>query len=779
MQKKTLHVFGLLAGSALSVLPATGYGADATMQVQPAKVVPLALASAQGKGVVQDVHVSGNQRVETQTILSYLGIHKGDLVDQQDMNRAMKDLFATGFFADVSVRSDAGMVAVDVVENPVVNQVFFEGNSSLETSKLQSELQLKARAIYTRPKVQEDLSRLLELYRRSGRFSATVTPKVIQREQNRVDIVYEVVEGDVTRIEHIDFIGNENFKTSTLQDVVRSSERCWYCFLSDNDKYDPDRMDYDKELLRKFYTSQGYADFKVKSSLAELSQDKKAFYLTFTIDEGARYTLNKVSVASSLGEGAGTDLTELLSTHEGDVYDGSEVELSVDKLVEELGNRGFAFVDIDPEIKRNPASNTLDLVYTIKEGPRVYVEKINITGNQRTLDEVVRREFRLAEGDPFNTSKLQRTEQRLKNLRYFEDVKVTQEKGSAPDRVVINVALQEMSTGEISLGAGYSTTDGPLADFGVRERNLLGRGQDLKFKATVAAERQQYDVGFTEPYFLDRELSAGVDLFKITQDFTTESSFDRETNGVRLRAGYSLAEHLNHSMYYSLEQVDITNVETTASRYIREQEGTNVTSLVGHSLMYDMRNNNFDPTEGYMVKVTQEIAGLGGDSKFLRHEAKGSYYYPITSDLTFMLAGTGGHVFGLQNEDVKINDRFFVGGRTFRGFNNAGIGPRDKNTADALGGNAYYVGTAEVTFPLGLPEDLGFRGALFSDAGSLFSLDETGSDVFDETALRASYGVGVLWKSPFGPIRLDFAKAFKKQDYDETEVFRFNFGTAF
>jgi outer membrane protein insertion porin family len=776
MQKRSFYLYGLLAGSVLSVVPALGWAMGSDVSVAQASHVG---SDTSTKDTVQSVEVTGNQRVETQTILSYLGIKSGDLVDQNDLNRAMKDVFATGFFADVQVRYDAGKVSVEIVENPVVNQVFFEGNSSLETSKLEAELQLKARAVYTRPKVQEDLARVLELYRRSGRFSASVTPKVIQREQNRVDIVYEVVEGDVTRIQHINFIGNEGFSASTLRGVVRSSERCWYCFLSDNDKYDPDRMEYDKELLRKFYTSQGYADFKVKTSLAELSDDKKDFYLTFTIDEGKKYTLNKVDVVSALGDGSTENLSPLVTTKVGATYDASEIETSIDKLVEELGNRGFAFVDIEPELKRNPASQTLDLVYNIKEGPRVYVEKINITGNQRTLDEVIRREFRLAEGDPFNTSKLQRTEQRLKNLRYFDDVKITQVKGSSPDRVVINVAVQEMSTGEISLGAGYSTTDGALADFGVRERNLLGRGQDLKFKATIATQRQQYDVGFTEPYFLNRELSAGVDLFKITQDFTTESSFDRETNGGRLRAGYSLSEHLKHSLYYSLEQVNITNVDSNASRYIRDQEGTNVTSMIGQSLTYDMRNNNFDPTDGYMLKLTQEVAGLGGDSKFLRHEAKGSYYYPLTKDFTFMLAGTGGHVFGLNNEDVRINDRFFVGGRTFRGFNNAGIGPRDINTRDALGGNAYYVGTAEVTFPLGLPDDLGFRGAVFTDAGSLFSVDESGSDVVDDSALRASYGVGVLWKSPFGPIRLDFAKAYMKEKYDETETFRFNFGTAF
>ncbi len=731
------------------------------------------------KEVVQKITVQGNQRVESRTIVSYLGINEGDLVNQRDVDKAMKELYGTGFFADLSVHLGGGQLFVEVIENPVVNEVFFEGNKQLDKEKLEAELQLKSRSIYTRPKVQEDLARILELYRRSGRFSAKVTPKVIQREQNRVDLVYEIVEGDVTRIADINFIGNSYFSSSTLQEAMRSSTECWYCFLSDNDKYDPDRMEYDKELLRKFYTSQGFADFKVRSSLAELSPDKKHFYLTFTVDEGEKYNLGSIAFASSLGEGSDANLASLVTTQAGALYNANEIETSIDKIVDELGNRGFAFVDVQPELKRNVDTKIIDLTYKIKEGPRVYVERINIAGNQRTIDEVIRREFRLSEGDPFNTSKLQRTEQRLKNLRYFEDVKITQTKGSTPDRVVLNVEVKEMSTGEISLGAGYSTTDGPLADFGVRERNFLGRGQDLKFKAMVAAKRQQYDIGYTEPYFLDRELSAGFDLYKITQDFRSESSFDRETNGGRLRAGYAISEHLNHSLYYSIEDVSITNITSDASRYIREQEGSNLTSLVGHALTYDMRDNNFDPTSGYMLKGTQEIAGLGGDSHFLRHEAKASYYYTPFDQWTLLLAGTAGHISGTGGHDVKINDRFFIGGRTFRGFNNAGIGPRDINTFDALGGNTYYVGTTELMFPLGLPDDLGFRGAVFMDAGSLYGLDSSGSDIVDSGSIRASYGVGVLWKSPFGPIRLDFAKALVKENYDETEVFRFNFGTSF
>lgn len=734
-------------------------------------------AEQSGKATVERIYVKGNQRIEPRTVVSYLGIREGDAVDRYDLDRGMRALFASGFFADVHLWMDGNNLRLEVVENPTISRVAFEGNDHLDDEDLEKEIQLKPRAIYTRPAIQNDLARVLELYRRSGRYSAKVEPKVITRDQNRVDVVFEIEEGDVSRVRGIQFVGNENFTSSTLRDVIRTSEECFYCFLSDDDKYDPDRLLFDQQLLRKFYTSQGYADFKVESAIAELSPDKDGFYITFTIEEGAKYNFGKVAFDSKLEGVDKGRFTELVGTTEGELYDAEAVENAIDAMVDELGDQGFAFVDIEPKTTRNQADLTIDLTYEIEEGPRVYVERINITGNMRTLDEVVRREFRVAEGDPFSTSKLQRSEQRLKNLGYFKNVKITNERGSAPDRVVINVEVEEQSTGELSLGAGFSSTDGALADIGVREKNLLGRGQDLRLKATIATERQQFDIGFTEPYFLDRELAAGFDLFKITQDFRSESSFDRESVGGRLRAGYKLTEHLDHSLKYSYEEVNITDVDETASRFVKDQEGVNVTSLVGHALTYDRRNNVFDPSEGYMVRLSQDVAGLGGDSKFFRNEMQAAWYYPVYPKWVFSLGATGGHVLGLDG-DLSIQDRFFVGGRTLRGFDNAGIGPRDIITQDALGGNIYYTGSTELQFPLGL-DDFGITGAVFMDVGSLYDVDETGFEVVDEASLRAAAGVGLGWKSPFGPIRIDFSQAFLKETYDETETIRFNFGTRF
>lgn len=738
-----------------------------------------AQTSAESRAPISQIIIEGNERIEPGTILSYLGIKNGDTVGRYELDQGIKDLFATGFFSDVDLQiQDDRKLRVKIVENPMINRVEFEGNDQLSDEDLAKEAQLKPRVIYTRNKVQADVTRLLELYQRSGRFNAAVSPKLILRPQNRVDVIFEIDEGPVAKVADIRFIGNKTFSSSDLEEVIRTSENCWYCFITDTDKYDPDKLAFDKELLRKFYTTQGFADFQVESAIAELTPDKREFYVTFTMDEGRQYNIRSVNFKSEL---AGTDTAALASkvlTRDGDQYDSSAIETSIDNLVAEMGNQGYAFVNIDPKLVRDEKNGLIDLTYEVNEGPRVYVEHIDIKGNVRTLDEVVRREFRVAEGDPFSTEKLQRTEQRLKNLGFFESVKLSNKPGSAPDKTVVDVDVTEASTGEITLGAGFSTVDGPLADFGIREKNLRGHGQDLRLHALLATQRQQFDLGFTEPYFLNRELAAGFDLFKTTQDLRQESSFNRESTGGKLRLGYTLSEKLRHDLYYSIAQTKITDIDATASRFVRDQEGTNLTSLVGQSLTYDGRNNKFDPTAGYLLGFDFDVAGLGGDSKFVRPELRGSYYINYAPEWTMMFAATGGHLFPLEDK-ILIQDRFFVGNRNMRGFNNAGIGPRDTATGDALGGNTYYVGTIEQSFPLGLPEELGFRGAVFGDVGTLYGVDETGSTVADDPALRAAIGVGISWRSPFGPVRLDLSQAVLKETYDETELFRFSFGTRF
>lgn len=729
--------------------------------------------------IVRDIKVDGNERIDPSAVETYLGITRGQDVGRYDLDLGLKKLYDTGFFSDVGLDMEGDVLMVHIAENPSINQVIFEGNDQIDKDDLEKEITLKSRSIYTRTKVSNDLKRLLDVYRRNGRYSAEITPQVIPLDQNRVNLVYDIKEGPRALIQKITFIGNSDYDAGTLEDVISSGTERWYQFLSDSDKYDPDRLEYDKELLRKFYFENGYADFKVKSAIAELSPERDAFYLTFTIEEGPQYHFGEVKVSSKLDKGRIPDLKPSIGTKTGDLYNATEIEDSIDRMVDVLGDAGFAFVDITPDpAHRKGKDKIIDLTYNIAEGPKVYVERINIFGNARTLDEVIRREFRLTEGDAYSSSKIKRTEQRLNNLGYFEKVTIQPTQGSAPDQTELDVQVQEKSTGEVTFGAGFSTVDGALADVGIKERNFLGRGQELRARGLFAQRRQQFDFGFTEPYFLDRELEAGFDLYKTTQDYRTESSFDRDAVGGVLRLAYNLGEKTKHQLRYSYERSEITNVDTNASTFIKQQEGVGTTSMVGHSIIYDDLDSKFAPTKGLYARVNQDVAGLGGSDKFIRHELQAEYYVPLAKKWTFTTSGAAGHILGL-GRDVGINQRFFIGSKEIRGFANSGIGARDITTDDALGGNVYYTATGEVRFPLGLPDDLGVTGAAFVDMGSLWSIDATGPQVRDSASPRASTGVGVAWASPFGPIRIDFAKAFLKQDYDKEELIRFSFGTRF
>ena len=738
------------------------------------------IACAQQQATISEIRIEGNQRIESSAVENYLGIRRGDHPSRYDLDLALKKLYDTGFFSDVTVNTEGATLKVAVVENPSINEVIFEGNDAIDKKDLEKEITLNSRSIYTRTKVQNDLKRLLDVYRRNGRYSAQITPQIIELQQNRVNLVYNIVEGPKAYIEKITFIGNASYDSGTLEKIVNSSRERWYQFLSDSDKYDPDRLQYDQELLRRYYFENGYADFKVKSAIAELSPQHDAFYLTFTIEEGDQYKFGNVDVKSTLPNGKLPDFKEAISTKASDLYNATEIEHSVDKMVDKLGDAGFAFVDISPDIERRTEGKQkfIDLTYQIKEGPKVYVERINIFGNVGTLDRVVRREFRLSEGDPYSSSKIKRTQQRLNNLGYFEKVDIQTKPGSKPDQTQIDVKLSEKSTGEITFGAGFSTADGPLLDAGITEKNFLGQGQELRLRTLFAAKRQSFNIGISEPYFLDRPLEASFDIYKTTQDFSSESDYNREAVGTIAKLGYSLSEKLKHQFHYSLEENKITNVASYASPFIKEQVGTNTTSLIGQTFTYDDLDNRFSPTSGLYVKVNQEVAGLGGTDHFIRHEVQSKYYMPIAKRWTFEVSGNAGNVTGI-NEDVRINQRFYIGSDQIRGFARAGIGPRDAVTEDALGGNSYYTTSAELYFPLGLPDDLGITGSSFLDAGSLFGIDSSGTGIDDSSSPRASFGAGISWASQFGPIRIDFAKALLKQNYDKEELIRFSFGTKF
>jgi len=730
---------------------------------------------------IQEIRIEGNQRIEPETVRSYMQVNPGDPFDAQRIDQALKNLFATGLFADVNFRRDGNALVVAVTENPIINKLAFEGNQRLDDEALQQEVQLRPRVVYTQARVQADVKRILDLYRRSGRFAATVEPKIINLDQNRVNLVFEINEGEVTEVRRIDFVGNKVFSDSDLRDEIITQEYAFYRFLSTTDTYDPDRLTLDKEALRKFYLAEGYADFRVVSAVAELSPDQEAFFITITVEEGERYTFGTIDIKTTLKDLDPESLRDAVETDEGDWYNADLVDESVQAISDRVGSLGYAFVDVRPRIDRDAENKILNLTYDIQEGPKVYVERIDISGNVRTQDKVIRREFRIAEGDAFSTSKLRRTEQRLKNLGFFESVDIQAVPSDSPDKTVIKVKVAEKSTGELSFGAGFSTADGPLGNVGLRERNLLGKGYDLRAQFNISGRRSTIDVSFTDPYFLDKELSAGFDVFHRRFD-RRESSFKEQNTGLGLRMGYDLAEYTRHTISYQVSYDKVTGVDdddSDVSDVIKGEEGSDVRSIIGHDITYDRRDNRLDPREGYYVSVGMDFAGLGGTVTYLRNTLGGGYFYTINKEVTLGATGEVGYIRGLGDE-VRVTDAFFLGGQNLRGFATGGVGPRDSDTNDSLGGKFRFEGTLQAAFPLGLPEEYQIRGRVFSDFGTLTGTDfEDDIDLNDDASLRMSLGVGVTWVSPFGPLAVDLAYPILKESYDEDELFRFSVGTTF
>ena len=743
-------------------------------------IVPVAVHAQ--SGIIRDIEVEGNNRIESATVNAYLTVAPGDSYDIQKINSSLKALFSTGLFADVSFSFNQGILRVNVVENPIINRIAFEGNQRLDDETLGAELQLRPRVVYTRTKVQADVQRVLELYRRSGRFAATVEPKVIQLDQNRVDLAFEIDEGDATGIRKINFVGNKAFDDGELSDVIRTTESAWWKILTADDNYDPDRVTFDRELLRRFYLAAGYADFQVLSSVAELTPDRSDFFVTYTVSEGQRYQFGEINVVSQIDKIEPETLMPLIEIESGEWYNATLVDDAVDALADRVGDQGYAFIDIRPNVERNREAGTIDITFNIAEGPKVYVERINVVGNVRTLDEVVRREFRLVEGDAFSSSKMQRSRQRIENLNFFKSVDVKTLPGSSPDQTVIEVDVEEKSTGEFSIGAGYGTDNGAFGQLGIRERNLLGKGQDLRLNFTLGSTDQQVDLSFTEPYFLDREIAAGFDLYRREEDNQDESSYDEEQTGGRLRAGFRYNEELSHSFRYTLESNSYSNIDATdASRLLLAEETDFVESVIGHTLTYDERDSTIAPTEGYFARLSNDVAGLGGDESYLRTRVEGGYYYPLDRQHEWVLStrGATGYIFGFD-DDTRISQRFMVGGANLRGFEAAGVGPRDIATGDALGAKMYYTGSVQMDFPLGTPDEFALTGRIFSDFGSSQDVDGARpGEIYDTGTLRSSVGVGVGWESPFGPIGVDISQAITKEDHDKEEMFRLNFGTKF
>jgi outer membrane protein insertion porin family len=770
---------------------------------------PPAQGAYQQPTIIKTIQVTGNQRVEANTVASYLLFAPGDPYSENRIDLSVKTLFATGLFADVSIDPRDGNVLIQVVENPIINRVILEGNKSLKTDKITDEIEAEPRSIFTRAKVQEDVQRIIELYRQSGRFAANVVPKAVQQPQNRVDLIFEITEGPVTGVKRINFIGNNEFSDSRLRKEIVTAESKWWNFFSSNDNYDPGRLEYDREQVRKFYTDRGFADFRVISAVAELTPDQEDFYITFTLDEGEEYRWGDISVETELETLDKDLLARIANIKSGEIYRASDVETAIESLTFAAGTSGYAFVDIQPSIKRNRDTKTVDLVFNLVEGPRVYIERIDIVGNTTTLDYVIRRELALAEGAAFNRILLDRSRNRVRALRFFEDVEITETQGSSPDRAVVEVKVKEQPTGELSFSAGFSSADAFLVDLSITQRNLRGRGQLLRFVIRASSNRREIDLRFTEPRFLGRNLAAGVELFDVTLDFLDEAGFRQSRTGGLVSFAFPLTEYTNLVTRYSLreESIEVPGLDCAAilanpvqssQNSLCLQEGGRLSSILGYSFGWDRRNDPISPTRGFDLRLSQDLAGVGGDVQYLKTDLRANAYRGLYKDVIASTKVSAGYITGWGGEPVQINDRFFKGNYDFRGYDTAGIGPRVMirsggvlQRGNALGGNAYGLVSSEVSFPLGIPNllaslfvEAGAVGLLddeFKNFGSTATLDNNIDGVFvvDDLSIRGMVGASIFWESPFGPIRFDFTQPLKQYDYDERKSFQFTTRTRF
>lgn len=720
--------------------------------------------------------ISGNNRIDNAVIIRDSKIDTFDVIDQKALSKIVKNLYSTGYFNDVKIFKDNNVINIVIKENPIINEIAFEGNSEIKDITLSDEVTLKPRNVYSPEQVKSDVLKIQNIYKRMGFFSTYIEPKIIRLDQNRINLVFEIAEGLEAKIKKINFIGNKIFSDSTLKDVIYSEETRWYKFWGSGDKFDQDRLNYDKDLLKKYYFENGYIDFKILSSTSQLISSTKNFVINFKISEGERYKLSKVDIITGVKDFKMDDLYSLLSVETDDWFDSTEVDRSIERITEKASELGFAFVDIRPKV-RKLKDNKIDLSFEIFEGQKIFVNRINIFGNLKTSDKVIRREIPVSEGDAFNLSKVKRSERLLRTLGLFEKVNVTYNQVPNTNKTDIDFEITEQSTGEFSVGAGFSSLDGALGNIGIKENNLFGEAKELSLNLGLSTRRSSIDLSYTEPYFLDKDLAAGFDIFNVRRNNKAYSGYKHNILGFKLRSGYEILDDFRHFSSYELRRDKIHDIDSTTSRYIKAQEGKSVTSVIGQGFQYDTLNDRLNPTDGYRIKLDFDYYGLGGNTKHLQTELKASKFYRLIDGVTAANILEIGYILPLK--DVKINNRFFLNGDQLRGFKNSGIGPRDNATGDALGGEQYAVIRNEINFPVGLPEELGINAIAFADAGLLSKNVEMGSTIADDYKIRASAGLGVSWLSPFGPVKVYLSKPFMKENYDKVEIFRFSFGTTY
>lgn len=783
-QRQGMRRVGLIVGRAIAAV---------TMLILVCAVT-VGGALAQGAATFSRIDVAGNQRIEADTIRVFAGIQPGQAVSPEELNLAVRRLFDTGLFETVEVMPEAGRLVITVVENPSINQIAFEGNRSIDDETLAGAIELRSRLAFSVAAAEADAQRIIDAYRASGRFGAEVTPVIIRLPENRVDLVFEVVEGRPTRVQRVNFIGNEVFSDGRLRRVVETSQANILSSFFGSASYDADRLELDRELLRQFYLERGYVDFSVRSAVAEIARERNAFFVTFTISEGQRYNFGEMGVSSNVPGLDPAAFEPLLGpVLGGGVYNAKLVERVVERMAFQAGQSGYAFLEVRPRVVKNAADRTVDIVFELVQGDRVFIERIDISGNNRTLDRVIRRQFRVVEGDAFNTREIRNAENRIRGLDYFSNVAVTINEGSAPSRAIVDVRVEEQPTGSLNLGGSFSSSEGAAAQISITERNFLGRGQTLSLALTASTQFTNVDFTFVEPALFDRDLLGGFQVYYLDRNYN-ETAYKTRNIGFVPRVGFPVSENGRVTLRYTIAQNKLHDVAFDASDIIKQEEGTQVVSALGGTYVYDRRNSPVDPTAGFILTATQEFAGLGGDATYSKTSGVARAYASLfDEDVVLSAALEGGALF--SNDGTTVVERFITGGDAFRGFARNGVGPRDVcdvgscrvpqqdiKVDDPLGGNFLSVLRLDASFPLGPLEQYGIFGGVFSDIGSLWGLDETDGSmgpVEDEFYLRATAGISLFVETPFAPLRFNFSQALRKKDYDETENFRFTIATRF
>jgi outer membrane protein insertion porin family len=786
------------------------------------------------------IDVEGNRRVEAETIRSYFNLNANERLDAAKIDSALKGLYATGLFQDVHITPFPGRILVTVVENPVINRVAFEGNHKAKDEQLSSEVQSKPRGTLSRATVQSDVQRIIEVYQHSGRYDVTVQPKIIELPNGRVDLIFEIDEGGKTGVAKIIFVGNVRFGDYRLRDVIKTGETNWLSFLKSNDLYDSDRIEADRDLLRRFYLKNGFADVRIVSAVGEYDPQLRGFVITFTIDEGVQYRFGTVNIQSNIPAIPSESLRARIRVESGKVYNADAIEKSVEDTTIDVARRGYPFSVVRPRGDRDFETRTVNVTFVVDEGPHTYIERINIKGNTRTRDYVIRREFDIVEGDPYNRALVDRAERRIKGLGYFKSVKITTEPGSAPDRIILNCEVEEQSTGEFSFAGGYSTADGILGEISVGERNLMGRGEQAKISLQYGQYARGFNIGFVEPYFLDNRLALGTDVFFKQTTATTYLGYLSETVGGDIKLGIPLAENISAQTRYTaytqrisvpsqyeecnninpnfinsfptpdkfqqfaaqwvaagspVQQNCLQSGEASPAIIQEANQGPVFVSAIGYTLAYNTLDNNRNPTNGLLAEFRQDVAGAGGDVRNIKSTVDTRLYNEVFPGIVSLVRLQGGFATGWGGDDLRMVDHFMGGPNLVRGFQPAGFGPRDitelpygYNYNNALGGSLYWAATMEYQVPMPMaPKDFGMRLAFFSDAGWLgryvgptqFPLTGQSIDVGGSGVIRSSVGVGLIWDSPFGPLRFDFAYTLTRNDFDKLQFFKFGGGGSF